>query len=249
MLLNMFSTLSKFFIAASFAAFLSGPTLAADEIGEVVAVVGSPSASGPAGTRALKKDSAVFEDDTIIVKTGNAQIILKDGTRLVVGPSSRLLLDQFVMTEKSKAERVAIKGLRGTYRFITGRSPKSAYKISTAHGTIGIRGTGFDFWSRDKTGAAVLRGKITLKSASGPKIDINSGCQIGEATKGSARLLTSREKASTAKKNFPFLLDQSVLTSRFRLNVVTCRLTPDISGPSNSPQAEPEQQIRFQITD
>jgi FecR protein len=243
MLLEMFLKLLNRVLVASLVMMVSFPSFAADKIGNVVAVVGSPSASGPSGNRSLKKDSEVFEDDTITVTTGNAQLILNDGTRIVVGPSSKLLLDQFVMGEKSKAKSVAIKGLRGTYRFITGKSDKSAYKIATAHGTIGIRGTAFDFWSREKTGAVVLRGRVSLKSVNGPKIDVNSGCQMGEATLGTAKLLTNKDKVATIKKNLPFLLDQSQLTPRFRLNVTSCRLNSTENqrdGNSNQPTFERE---------
>jgi hypothetical protein len=218
------------------------PASAANKIGVVVAVVGGPTASGPAGNRTLNKESEVFEDDTIRVSSGNAQIILDDGTRLVVGPSSSLLLDQFVMRGKAQAEKIAIKGLRGTYRFITGRSAKSAYKISTAHGTIGIRGTAFDFWSRSKTGAVVLRGKVNLKSQSGGSVDVNSGCQMGEATIGTSQILKGQDKNDAIKKNLPFLLDQSSLNRRFLLDVTTCRLgPPEIEGQSQAVQPRQEQ--------
>jgi hypothetical protein len=76
----------------------SGAALAADPIGKVVAVIGAPSASGPGGDRKLGANAAVFENDKVTVgSSGNAQIILNDGTKLVVGPSSSLLLDKFVM--------------------------------------------------------------------------------------------------------------------------------------------------------
>ncbi len=223
------------------AVLFASPTQAAGKIGTVVAVVGSPTANGPGGNRTLGKNSDVFEDDTIKVSTGNAQIILDDGTRIVVGPSSSLLLDQFVMRGKSKAEKVSLKALRGTYRFITGRSPKSAYKISTAHATIGIRGTGFDFWSREKSGAAVLSGRVNLASRRGGEVDINSGCQMGVASNATAEILRGSEKAASIRTNLPFLIDQSNLTRRFRLNVTTCRLNaPDSedSGQLPAPKIE-----------
>jgi hypothetical protein len=242
-LLEMFQRIRNHFLVASVLMLAGLPASAADKIGNVVAVVGSPSASGPNGNRTLKKDSEVFEDDTITVTSGNAQLILDDGTRIVVGPSSKLLLDQFVMSEKSKAERVAIKGLRGTYRFITGRSSKSAYKISTAHGTIGIRGTAFDFWSREKTGAVVLRGKVTLKAVNNASVDVNSGCEMGVATVGTAQLLKNKDKVASIKKNLPFLLNQSSLTRRFRLDLTTCRLTTS-DGIGESGTSRPAEPIR-----
>jgi hypothetical protein len=225
--------------------FAPASVLAAGKIGKVVAVVGSPSASGPAGSRALKSGSDVFEDDKIVVKTGNAQIELSDGTKLVVGPSSTLLLDQFVMRGTDKADKVAIKALRGTYRFITGRSPKSAYKISTAHATIGIRGTAFDVWSRGRTGAVVLRGAVRLNGFNSGSVNVNSGCQLGEATTSNARRIVGRPKVQSIRENLPFILDQSSLVSRFRLNVSSCNINSSTggNGGSSPPKANDQRLI------
>lgn len=216
---------------------------AAVAIGKVVAVVNSPSASGASGTRALTAGSEVFEDDKIIVTTGNAQILLNDSTKLVVGPDSTLLLDQFVMRGGKSAEKVSIKALRGTYRFITGKSPKSAYKISTTSATIGIRGTGFDFWVKKKTGVVVLRGSVNLNGLNSGTVRVDSGCEMGEAATDYAKQLVSKEKVKSIKENLPFLINQSNLTKPFRLNTTTCRLTgPDLgtSGGGATPEPTPE---------
>lgn len=212
--------------AVIFCGLLASPAAFAARIGEVVAVVGEPKADGPNGDRNLVAGSEVFEDDTVHVTIGNAQIMLDDGTRLVVGPASALLLDKFVMRSgATKAERVSVKALRGTYRFITGRSPKSAYRITTLNATIGIRGTGFDYWVKKKTGAVVLNGAVVLKGLRGGSVNVNSGCEMGEATFTTARLLLGKEKAKTIRENLPFLSDQTELTSAFQLNVKACRLS------------------------
>jgi hypothetical protein len=225
-------------VAGLLAAFVSwGPAWAADSIGNVVAVVGAPSASGPAGDRSLKKGSDVFVDDVIRVSKGNAQILLKDGTRLVVGPGSTLLLDQFVMRGEKKADKVAIQALRGTYRFITGRSAKEAYKITTSSATIGIRGTGFDFWVKNKTGVVVLKGSVNLDGLQSGRVRVDSGCEMGEATTNAARELKGTEKRKTINDNLPFILNQSQLTPRFRLNVNACNL----GAPEEQRSGQPEQ--------
>ncbi len=212
----------------------------AAKMGEVVAVVGQPSATGPSGARTLSAGSKVFEDDSVHVGKGNAQIILDDGTRLVVGPDSTLLLDKFVMRGgASKAEKVSISALRGTYRFITGRSDKSAYKITTLQATIGIRGTGFDFWVVKKTGAVVLKGAVVLAGIQGGSVNVNSGCEMGEATLTSARPLIGKEKIATIRKNLPFLQDQSTLTRRFKLDVTACRLGPPDENGGSAPSETP----------
>jgi hypothetical protein len=201
-------------------------SLGANKVGVVVAAVGKASANGPAGFRALAAKSEIFEDDKITVEGGNVQIILDDQTRLVVGPSSSLVIDQYVRRGAKKADKIALKALRGTYRFISGNSAKSAYRISTAQATIGIRGTAFDFWTKAKTGAVVLRGRVNLSGRNGGSVNIRSGCQMGVATTGEADILTSAERNKSIRENLPFILDQSGLTRRFRLNVETCRLTP-----------------------
>lgn len=197
-------------------------SLAATQIGKVAAVIGSPSASGPGGNRKLSSGSAVYEDDKIVVSgNGNAQVILNDNTRLVVGPSSSLVLDRFIMKGGNSAQKVSIKALRGTFRFITGKSPKSAYNITTPTATIGIRGTGFDFWSRGKTGVAVMNGSVRLSSG-GDSVILNSTCDVGRAGGGEATELSGRSAGNQIVSNLPYILDQSPLNNRFHLNTGRC---------------------------
>lgn len=197
------------------------PAFALDAIGKVAATVGTPTVSGPGGDRDLKAGAPVYEDDKIVVGSGNAQIILADGTKLVIGPGSTLVLDQFLMKGGNTAEKVSIKALRGTFRFITGRSAKGAYDIQTANATIGIRGTGFDFWSGQLTGAAVLDGSIGLCS-DGKCVDLNEGCDVGRAGGGEALKLAGRPKGNAIVKNLPFILNQASLRVAFRLPIHDC---------------------------
>lgn len=203
------------------------PTLAANAIGKVEATVGTPSASGPSGDRDLAAGAPVYEDDKIIVSKGNAQIVLNDGTKLVVGPNSTLVLDQFLMKGGNTAQKVSIKALRGTFRFITGRSAKRAYDIQTANATIGIRGTGVDFWAKEKiTGAAVHVGFVNLCSnENGNKncVDLREGCDVGRVSGDEARRLTGRVKGTSLVNNLPWVLNQSVLRTSYRLPVLKCR--------------------------
>jgi hypothetical protein len=221
----------------------AGTASTAEKIGSVVAVVGGATATGPAGNRRLNEKSDIFEDDKIVVGVGNVQIILDDKTRLVVGPSSTLVIDQYIRRENNKAEKIALKALRGTYRFISGNSAKSAYKITTAQATIGIRGTAFDFWTKAKTGAVVLRGRVNLRGKSGGSVDVKSGCNMGVATTGAAQILTTAERNKSIRENLPFILDQSTLTRRFQLNVETCRLAPpEPDGGRSEPPTEQQRQ-------
>ena len=202
------------------------PAFAADAIGEVAATVGKPSASGPSGDRELAAGAPVYEDDKIVVRSGNAQIILNDGTKLVVGPGSTLVLDRFLMKGGNTAQKVSIKALRGTFRFITGRSAKSAYDIQTASATIGIRGTGIDFWSKQNTGVAVHVGLVSLCSSgskSGNCVELREGCHVGRAGGNEARELTARVKGTSIVNNLPYILSQATLDTKFYLPIQNCR--------------------------
>jgi hypothetical protein len=182
----------------AFSFCINGTAIAADAMGSVVEVQGRPTAAGPEGSRALSAGSDVFEGDTVTVGDGNAQLLLDDGTKLVVGPSSRLQLQAYLRRNTSTASKISVKALRGTFRFITGNSPKSAYNINTSNATIGIRGTGFDFTVKDRTLIAVLKGAVRVRGRNGQAVNTQSGCGVAEAGGKSvkARELKGEEKAS-----------------------------------------------------
>ncbi len=199
-------------------------TLAATKIGDVAAVVGAPSAFGTGGNRFLEKGSDVFEGDVVKVTEGNAQIILEDGTKLVVGPDSTLELKQFLKRGK-RVDKIAIKALHGTFRFISGKSAKKTYDITTASATIGIRGTGFDFWVKEKTGVIVMLGAVRLRGNNGKVVNMTDNCDLGVAGEGevAAELLVGKEKSDTISKNLVFIADQRSLLNTFHLPISKCR--------------------------
>lgn len=218
----------RFLKAASCAAvalsvFLSPIAMAQDPMGAVVAVQGRPTAAGPAGSRPLSAGSDVFEGDTVVVGDGNAQLLLDDGTKIVVGPSSRLLLQAYLRRNATTASKVGIKALRGTFRFITGKSPKSAYNINTSNATIGIRGTGFDFRVDNRTLLAVLEGAVKLRGRNGQAVNTKSGCGVAEAGKNTkARELSGQAKSDALQNELPFITDQSSLNRSFYLPIKNC---------------------------
>jgi FecR protein len=211
-------------IVMALALLTSDFAFAADPMGAVVAVQGRPTAAGPGGSRALSSGSDVFEGDTVTVGDGNAQLQLDDGTKLVVGPSSRLLLQSYLRRNNATASKVGIKALRGTFRFITGNSPKSAYKISTTNATIGIRGTGFDFTVKNRTLIAVLKGAVRVRGSNGQAVNTASGCGVAEAGSGGIRAqeLNGEAKANALQNELPYITDQSGLNSSFYLPVKNC---------------------------
>lgn len=84
-----------------------------------------------------------------ILKTdvdGAMGIILRDDTIISMGPSSQMVLSEFIFQPEEKHVGMLTKFLKGTFTYISGvmakLDPKSV-KIETPEGMVAIRGTHF----------------------------------------------------------------------------------------------------------
>jgi hypothetical protein len=128
------------FSAALIAASLAGGAIAQPS-GVVLAVVQKSEADGTTGRRVLVTEAPVYSGDRIITgPTGEAQVKFRDETKLVVGPNSTMVIDAFVFSDQATARQISINAVKGAFRFITGKSPKDVYSITTPTATIGVRG-------------------------------------------------------------------------------------------------------------
>jgi hypothetical protein len=234
----MLSSVRFLFAATVGLLVFATPGIAATPIGKVVAVVGSPTGSG----RPLTAGSAVYENDRLQTGGGNIQIIFVDNTKLVVGPNSTLVIDRFLLRGGNRAGKFSVAALRGTFRFISGNSAKSAYDIRTTNATIGIRGTAFDFSSGRTSLVAVLDGLVRFCSA-GDCEPIPRNCGVGRATRGNVEPLSGRAKGR-ALRSLPFILNQASLSRPFRLNTQSCRavltIYDDFFGGGQNNSTRPE---------
>lgn len=140
-------TLRKLFLGlvVAIAAVASVAPLAAagplSPSGHAVRVNPAVNARGPGGERLIVLEGAVFMGDQIVANPdGLAQIKFVDGSRIVIGPNSRLKIDTFVFNPDNTAQKVTIDCIKGTFRFISGRSRDGAYTLRTPTMTIGVRG-------------------------------------------------------------------------------------------------------------
>jgi hypothetical protein len=97
-----------------------------------------PNAEGVIGanSRTLSSGSELYANET--VRTGNvgrANLIFIDNTNLTVGPTSEVLLDEFVYDPIGSSGRVVMQATRGAFRFDTGKQDHSAYQLKTPYGT------------------------------------------------------------------------------------------------------------------
>lgn len=152
---------------------------------------------------------------------GNVQIIFLDETRLVVGPRTVLVIDRFLLRGGRSVRKFSIDVLRGTFRFISGSSRKSAYNVTTANSTITLQGTAFDVSAGNTTLIAVYSGKASL-CAYGQCEAVDQYCGVARARNGDVVELKGSAKAR-ALEVLPYVGSQARLARPFRVDTSGCR--------------------------
>lgn len=196
---------------------LSLPALAANE-GQAVGVAPEAAARQGSAERVLVVGADVSVGEQIATgPNGRVQLLFEDQTRIVIGPGSVLRIEAYLF-KGSSADKFAINALAGTFRFISGNSPKPAYSINTPAASIAVRGTRFDIAvTRSFTQALLYDGALSL-CRSGNCIELVNRCDIGAAGAGQTGVFpwTSSERDSMLG-NFPFANVQSILLEDFRV--------------------------------
>ncbi|MBS0338962.1 MAG: FecR domain-containing protein [Proteobacteria bacterium] len=115
--------------------------------GFVKSIQGTVRLVGPSGEkRPLKVGDAVAAANRIESDADSgASVVLRDGTVLVLGPSSQLDLKQFSFDSTTQEGGMFVSLARGSMRMISGllgKKPETV-RVDTQTATIGIRGTDF----------------------------------------------------------------------------------------------------------
>ena len=240
--------------ALLFACLGAGPALSAG--GKAVGV--DPQAQAELGTeiRRLAVGADVFIGEKIVTGArGQVQIVFSDETHLVVGPNSALVLEDYLLRSDQSAGKFAINALNGTFRFVTGNAQKDRYVIRTPTGTIGVRGTAFDFNVDDENGTRVLvfRGAVNMCSAGGTCEMLDDSCEVGQYTNSTSEVLgqgndLEDEVREEWQDAFTYAQNQQQLRREFWVSQARECLnnTPDFepltslveSGEENAPEEE-----------
>lgn len=115
------------------------------EIGRAELITKQVTGTVDATPRVLKTGDRIHQNEVIETqRESEAELVLADDTKLAVGPNSQITLDSFIYDPDKKNGEVVINATKGAFKFITGKSAKSAYTIKTPASTIGVRGTEFD---------------------------------------------------------------------------------------------------------
>ncbi len=118
-----------------------------DGIGTAVVIKPEVVATLGADKRDLHEGGRVHRDDLLETGAeGLAELKLDDQTKLAIGPNASVKLDEFVIAKADGVTTIGVNFVKGTFRFLTGKQKKEAYRIETPSATIGVRGTVFDVY-------------------------------------------------------------------------------------------------------
>ncbi len=199
-------------------------------IGRVIAV--DKAVVGKIGTqsRPLVAGEYVHEKELITTDaTGLGQFEISDGTRMVVGPNSKLVIDSILYNRAQNLEKFVLSAAAGAVRFISGSGNSSAYKINTPVGVLGLRGTAFDFHVlENKAYVMLLEGQVRFCGQSGRCKTLTRKCDYLEADLSGAVSDPKRPASGPLsfrdrRRIFPFISSQRKLRRQFRLKTQDCR--------------------------
>ena len=217
------------FVLGGTAAALSAPA------GSAVGVDPAAEINSTGALRTLVVGEDVFLGDLIRTSTGgSAQILFADGTKLVVGPGSALTIEDYLLRADGSAGKMVIGALAGTFRFATGSAAKDRYSIKTPSGTIGIRGTEFDFVVDGPLSTRVLMysGTTKLCAKTGECSELTETCELGEMGKHVSTSLGLANELDRAERKelrgqFVYGATQQPLVNAFRMKEASsCLLSP-----------------------
>lgn len=215
------------FIFSSF--FLITSVMAQSTIGVAVAVDDSVSGNN---NRNIQTNSKISANERIRSNSsGIGHFKFNDGTKLVVGPGSNIVLDDLIYNSNgSTFKKFVLKSSAGATRFITGNSNSSAYEINTPSGTLGIRGTSFDIQHlKGRTYVMLVNGRVEFCSFAGECETIKRKCDYVVVNRNGNITAPVQPKDGLFEKRdmvryFPFIADQGPIKEDFRLKIKTCGL-------------------------
>ena len=125
------------------------PSSAQTRVGEAVVVQNEVVRVAASASTQINVGDGLLRDET--VRTGlasAARLVMADNTNLSLGPSATVKLDRTVFNDEHTYRDIAVRLTTGAFRFVTGNSEKTAYKITTPLASIGVRGTILDILSQ-----------------------------------------------------------------------------------------------------
>jgi FecR protein len=115
---------------------------ALDAIGTAILAEGQVSGTFGGHSAPLDRGDGVVSNEVVRTQiASSSEISFVDQTRLFIGPTATVTLDEFVFDQSGAASQFRVDVTKGALRFISGRSAHGAYGVKTPFGSLGMRGT------------------------------------------------------------------------------------------------------------
>jgi hypothetical protein len=191
-----------------------------DVIGATVTVVNQVTGEFNKSVRTLATGDDVVQEEIIAVGADSiGEIMLRDETKVALGPGARLVLNRFVYEPNRTSGAIALDLIKGGFRFITGVAAKPLYLIRTPTAVVTVRGTIFDVYIEEQGAIWFLlhEGGIRVCNARDQCRDLDDPCRVLRLGPGGDlddpgtwnALPTTREVSF--EKAFPFVVKPPVV--------------------------------------
>ncbi len=210
-----------FFLVALIA---SGSAFAADGVGKATSIATAVTGNSSGAAKPIRNGDQIFLNEQIETDDkGIGQFEFLDNTKLAIGPGSKVKIDEFVFAGGRNASAVTVELGKGAFRFISGNSQKTAYKIVTPAATVGVRGTAFDVYVAEngEMAVAMINGQVEVcPRGSACRVHGIVGQFLHLAPGGAFTLRRSWDgtflRGVPFARALPFIANQNVLAPGFR---------------------------------
>ena len=176
------------------AGLAANPADAQTRVGEAAVVQNEVVRVAASASTQINVGDGLLRDE--VVRTGlasAARLVMADNTNLSLGPSATVKLDRTVFNDEHSYREIAVRLTTGAFRFVTGNSEKTAYKITTPLASVGVRGTILDILSQ--------KGKTTVVLQEGASTVCTLSYQCIQLTQpGDTAIITSTGGKTTIQK-------------------------------------------------
>lgn len=152
-----------------------------DAIGSAVTVVNQVTGEFRQDVRHLATGDEVLQEEVIAAGIDSVgELMLRDQTKLAIGPGARLTLDRFVYDPNKTSGAIVLNLIKGGFRFITGVAAKPFYVIRTPVAAITVRGTIFDVYVEEAGAIWLLlhEGSIRACNSRGQCQSLEDPCRV-----------------------------------------------------------------------
>jgi hypothetical protein len=176
-------SLRRLFLCLGLLPIIAAPALAepGDAIGAAISIVNHVTGEFNSNLRNLYIDDDVRQEEVIAVDEDSlGELMLRDQTKVALGPGARLRLDRFIYDPNKTTGSIVLNLVKGGFRFMTGIAAKPIYSIRTPVASITVRGTVFDVFIEGDEAIWVLlhEGAVTVCNAGGKCRDLDDPCRM-----------------------------------------------------------------------